>query len=86
MGNKIDCTPEERQVSKKEGEELAARYGLKHVETSAKENTNIMELFSTLAHQMKEKLKVGDKEENKNTLKLESDIRGNAGEPNKKCC
>lgn len=53
VGNKIDCTPEERQVSKKEGEELAAKYGLKHVETSAKENTNIMELFSTLAQQMK---------------------------------
>ena len=70
VGNKIDCTPEERQVSKKEGDELAAKYGLKHVETSAKENTNIMELFSTLAQQMKEKLKVGDKEENKNTLKL----------------
>lgn len=45
-----------------------------------------MELFSTLAHQMKEKLRVGDKEENKNTLRLESDIKGGAGEKEKRCC
>lgn len=45
-----------------------------------------MELFNTLAYQMKEKLKVGDKDENKNTLKLESDIRREAPDGNKKCC
>lgn len=36
VGNKVDCSEEERQVTKKEGEELASKYGIKHFETSAK--------------------------------------------------
>ncbi len=65
VGNKIDCSAEDRQVSKKEGEELAAKYGIKHMETSAKENLNINDLFNTLAQQMKLKLKVEQKEGDK---------------------
>ena len=41
VGNKADCSASDRQVSKEEGQQLAARYGIKHMETSAKDNINI---------------------------------------------
>ena len=43
-GNKCDLE-HQRKVSKDEGKELASRYGIDYIETSAKETTNIEELF-----------------------------------------
>ena len=44
VGNKIDLV-EERQVSIKEGQELAELHELEFIETSAKEKINVVEVF-----------------------------------------
>ncbi|KAJ2695274.1 GTP-binding protein [Coemansia sp. IMI 209128] len=44
VGTKTDLK-DERQVTKKEAEELALKYGCPYVETSAREGINIEELF-----------------------------------------
>ena len=43
-GNKCDLE-HMRKISKDEGKELASKYGIQYIETSAKETTNIEELF-----------------------------------------
>ena len=47
VGNKIDLV-EERAVSTEEGSELAEVFELEFIETSAKENTNVMQTFMGL--------------------------------------
>ena len=44
VGNKCDLD-QKRQISFENGKELADKYGIKFMETSAKETTNIDELF-----------------------------------------
>ena len=44
VGNKSDLT-DKRKVTKKEGQELANQYGIHFLETSAKNRSNINELF-----------------------------------------
>ena len=48
IGNKIDLQ-QERQVTTEMGEQFAAENGLKFIETSAKENTNIDKMFEMIA-------------------------------------
>ena len=55
IGNKVDCPAQDREVTMEEGEELAAKYGVKYVETSAKENIGITETFEILGKEMIEK-------------------------------
>ena len=45
-GNKCDLQ-EEREVSREEGERLAANFGAPYVEASALEDYNVRETFST---------------------------------------
>ena len=50
VGNKCDLE-HERQVRKEEGNEIANKYGIKYIETSAKDTINIEDLFvSTAKH------------------------------------
>eukprot|EP01114_Cavostelium_apophysatum_P002441 TRINITY_DN12183_c0_g1_i1.p1 TRINITY_DN12183_c0_g1~~TRINITY_DN12183_c0_g1_i1.p1 ORF type:complete len:226 (+),score=26.64 TRINITY_DN12183_c0_g1_i1:122-799(+) len=60
VGNKCDCSPDTRQVSPEEGEELAknpSEYTTYFMETSAKEGTNVEQLFSQFARHALPKLK-----------------------------
>ena len=54
IGNKCDMN-DKRQVSKERGEKLAIEYGMKFMETSAKQNENIENAFFTLARDIKAK-------------------------------
>ncbi|XP_028402351.1 ras-related protein Rab-13-like [Dendronephthya gigantea] len=53
VGNKSDLE-QERQVSKERGEKLAYEFGFKFFETSAKDGTNIQEVFDELTTDMKD--------------------------------
>ena len=46
----------DRQVEQIEGKKLADSFGISFFETSAKDNINIEECFSTIAREIKEKL------------------------------
>ena len=56
VGNKCDCSDKERQVSYDEGVKMAQKYGVQFIETSAKENINIGEIFDGIGKDIKKKL------------------------------
>jgi Ras-related protein Rab-8A len=49
VANKCDLPPSERIVSQEEGQALAEKYKVPFRETSAKDGTNVDEVFVTLA-------------------------------------
>jgi GTPase SAR1 family protein len=51
VGNKKDLA-DERQVSEQEGKEVAERFGVPHIETSAKTNEGVNEAFFLLVRQI----------------------------------
>lgn len=53
IGNKCDCLEGERQVTCAEGEGLAKKYGLKFLETSAKDNFNISQIFKQIGQDIR---------------------------------
>ncbi|XP_078486124.1 ras-related protein Rab-8B [Ciona intestinalis] len=55
LGNKCDMN-DKRTVSKERGERLAIEYGIKFMETSAKQSLNVEEAFFTLARDIKAKM------------------------------
>lgn len=55
LGNKCELN-EKRQVTKERGEQLAVEYGIKFLETSAKNSINVEEAFFTLARDIKIKM------------------------------
>lgn len=55
IGNKCDDV-ERRVVDRERGAELAREYGLKFMETSAKNNVNVEEAFLTLSRDIKKRL------------------------------
>jgi len=55
IGNKCDLE-NMRQVSRQQGEQLAREYGMKFLETSARDNTNVQEAFITLATDVVDRL------------------------------
>lgn len=48
IGNKCDLDGE-REVSQEDAEELAERYGMNYIETSAKTSENVIEAFETIS-------------------------------------
>ena len=56
IGNKCDVPPENREVSREQGEELAAKYGVKFFETSAKSNIGVTEAFESITKHVVERL------------------------------
>ena len=59
VGNKIDLV-DKRDVSSAEGEELAKKFGLAYIETSAKTGENIEDAFNMLALQIVKKFVVAE--------------------------
>ncbi|GCC28368.1 ras-related protein Rab-39A-like [Chiloscyllium punctatum] len=56
VGHKSDLSAE-RQISQEEAEQIAANLGVRYIETSAKDDTNIQEVFRTLASSIAESVK-----------------------------
>eukprot|EP00826_Nyctotherus_ovalis_P019564 TRINITY_DN16052_c0_g1_i2.p2 TRINITY_DN16052_c0_g1~~TRINITY_DN16052_c0_g1_i2.p2 ORF type:complete len:110 (+),score=33.48 TRINITY_DN16052_c0_g1_i2:520-849(+) len=55
VGNKSDLV-EKRRVTFEEGRELAAKYNIDFIETSAKDAINVMEAFTRMCKQIKCKI------------------------------
>eukprot|EP01113_Clastostelium_recurvatum_P034690 TRINITY_DN4736_c0_g2_i1.p1 TRINITY_DN4736_c0_g2~~TRINITY_DN4736_c0_g2_i1.p1 ORF type:complete len:221 (+),score=41.40 TRINITY_DN4736_c0_g2_i1:19-681(+) len=69
VGNKCECASTDRQVTTKEGQDLASSMGALFIETSAKTGHNVSEAFQQLGmeimrHQAKEKEKEKERESN----------------------
>lgn len=53
VGNKIDMNIEDRQISYKEGLEFAIKHKINFIETSAKDNINVEDVFLKIAKEIK---------------------------------
>ena len=72
IGNKCDMD-EDREVSREEGAQLAAEYGIQFFETSAKNDINVEKGFITIAREVKDRLMAdGTKQPVGNKLTIES--------------
>ncbi|KAF3441791.1 hypothetical protein FNV43_RR15706 [Rhamnella rubrinervis] len=56
VGNKVDMDESQRAVPTLKGQELADEYGIKFFETSAKTGVNVMQIFCSIARDIKERL------------------------------
>lgn len=64
VGNKSDLTSD-RQVSTEQGKELAESLKLDFVETSAKSNNNVTEVFHKMAGEIRERIAAAPRQESK---------------------
>ncbi len=89
VGNKCDLV-EKRTVTTQQGQDLAKQYGINFLETSAKETTNIEELFLSVTRSYIEKnsanLNNEKKERNLKNSKQISVEKLKIGEKKKKGC
>lgn len=69
-----------RRVEYAEGQLLGDKYGMKFIEASAKEGTNIQKIFEILGKELKNKLereeKEGDSKPNNQQLKVNANSEG----------
>lgn len=83
VGNKIDESAELREVSSAEGQAQAAEWGVHFMETSAKTNHNVTELFEELLNMEKNRnMSLADSKSNKKNKgksKKNKEQNGNAG-------
>ena len=84
VGNKLDLE-NNRKISKEDAENLALKYGLKLWEVSAKDNTNIEEMFVDTIKTLLEKNSkiISESSSIGNNIKLNKNIKN---KKNKKCC
>ena len=84
VGNKLDLE-NNRKISKEDAENLALKYGLKLWEVSAKDNTNIEEMFVDTIKTLLEKNSkiISESSSMGNNIKLNKNIKN---KKNKKCC
>ncbi|RKP18388.1 ras-domain-containing protein, partial [Rozella allomycis CSF55] len=69
IGNKCDMT-DKKVVDTEKGKQLAAEYGIRFMETSAKTNINVEESFVSLARDIKKRL-IDSAEEQKPKTNIE---------------
>jgi len=81
LGNKADSG--ERKVTKEEGKEMANKYNMTFLETSAKTGSNILESFQCLTREIKSKISKQPITRNEERKKL-GKVEGIQKE--KKCC
>lgn len=55
IGNKCDLPDDKRAVSSEEGQNLAQQHGVPFMETSAKENKNVEDMFCKMTEAMRQK-------------------------------
>ena len=79
LGNKCDLESE-RKVSKKDGEELAAKYGIEFFETSNKDGINIKEACSKLIEEI-----IIHKKNKKDNNNIKIKNKNNQNQDNGKC-
>ena len=84
VGNKLDLE-NNRKISKEDAENLALKYGVKLWELSAKDNTNIEEMFVDTIKTLLEKNSkiINESSSMGNNIKLSKNIKN---KKNKKCC
>ena len=84
VGNKLDLE-NNRKISKEDAENLALKYGVKLWEVSAKDNTNIEEMFVDTIKTLLEKNSkiISESSSMGNNIKLSKYIKN---KKNKKCC
>ena len=79
IGNKSDLESE-RKVTYEQGAEFAAQYGMKFIETSAKESKNVQEAFVTMTKEIitqNNEKKVVKKEDDSSTrMRIDSKNQG----------
>jgi Ras-related protein Rab-1A len=92
VGNKCDLESA-RQVSTEEGKEFAESLGIKFLETSAKETTNVDKAFFTMANEIKARVQKDDDsgkqdtgKPTNNTRKLESSGSDLVKKQKQGCC
>lgn len=52
VANKLDISSE-RKMSQEAGRKCAARYGIEYIEASARDGTNVAEIFASIGRQIK---------------------------------
>lgn len=70
VGNKIDLV-EERQVSTQEAQQQAESFSIPYVETSAKNSTNVEEVFRTIATSIMQNVDKGSQKFTKQAVQLD---------------
>ena len=91
VGNKCDCDEDEREIMIDELKEEAAKYNCEYIETSAKKDINVNELFSMLisnltanAEKIVEKEPTENKSKDKNVKLEPEDKKDKASQEEKK--
>lgn len=84
VGNKCDLDSE-RQVSTEQGSNLAEEFGIMFLETSAKDNSNIEELFLAMSREMVQRAGPPDQgKDDEEATKVS--LQGQRIGDKKKCC
>uniref|UniRef100_A0A383VMM6 Uncharacterized protein n=1 Tax=Tetradesmus obliquus TaxID=3088 RepID=A0A383VMM6_TETOB len=91
VGNKSDMADEKRAVPVARGQALAAEYNMRFFETSAKDNLNVEEVFTSIAKDVMQRLQQEQAEQQtvggtSSPLKLTSNLDKSKQRRKKGCC